>query len=104
MGEGIGHQKEGQNRHLSRTQTPLSDRAVRQQRRLRPTKMAPNSRVGATAQYAPPLHDGHRRPKPLRDTEWVKPPHEHPTYRIAFPQNLDESDRKNLREDDSSSN
>jgi hypothetical protein len=51
-----------------------------------------------------PYPDGHRRPKPLRDTEWVKPPHEHPTYRIAFPQNLDESDRKNLREEDSSSN
>ena len=45
-----------------------------------------------------PYPDGHRRPKPLRDTLWVKPPNEHPTYRIEHECNLTEDDKKHLKE------
>ena len=44
-----------------------------------------------------PYPDGHRRPKPLRETLWVKPLHEHPTYRIAYEESLDEDDKKQIR-------
>ncbi|CAG2118891.1 unnamed protein product, partial [Medioppia subpectinata] len=45
-----------------------------------------------------PYPDGHRRPTPLRDSKWVKPPHEHPTYRIDFPLNLEKDDKQKLKE------
>jgi hypothetical protein len=45
-------------------------------------------------------YDGKRRPKHLKDTLWVKPPHEHPTYRIEHEENLDENDRKYLKKAD----
>lgn len=41
--------------------------------------------------------DGKRRPIPLKQTFWVKPPHEHPTYRITQEELLDESDKKHLK-------
>jgi len=44
-----------------------------------------------------PYPDGHRRPKPLRDTLWVKPPNEHPTYRIEHELTLADEDKKEIK-------
>lgn len=46
--------------------------------------------------------DGHRRPKPLKDTLWVKPPNEHPTFRLELQHHLSKPEKQKLdiQEDD----
>ena len=46
-----------------------------------------------------PLHypDGVRRRKALRFTKWVKPPNEHPTYRIQHENSVSEEDLKKIK-------